>query len=46
MKNAGTDAYGIEYADDSVKFCNDHDLKVSKFYIDNENDILVLNVRI
>ena len=40
MKDAGTNAYGIEYADDSVNLCNDNGLEVSKFYIDSEDDIL------
>ena len=40
MKEAGADTYGIEYADDSVAYCRERDLQVSKFYIENEDDIL------
>ncbi len=40
MKDTGTDAYGIEYADDSVKHCKENGLQVSKFYIEDKSDQL------
>lgn len=40
MKDAGTDAYGIEYSDDSVQFCRDQGLQVEKDYILYAHDLL------
>tara|TARA_Y100000310_G_scaffold69533_1_gene65057 strand:- start:3906 stop:5102 length:1197 start_codon:yes stop_codon:yes gene_type:complete len=40
MKNAGADAYGIEYNNESVEYCKKNNLNVSKFYIENEDDII------
>ena len=40
MKKTGADVYGIEYSDESVKYCRENDLKVNKFYIKNNNDLL------
>ena len=40
MKKAGADTYGIEYSDESVEYCRENDLKVSKLYIENNNDLL------
>ena len=40
MKKTGADVYGIEYSDESVEYCRENDLKVSKFYIENNNDLL------
>jgi len=34
MKGTGVDAYGIEFLDESVEFCNSQGLKVYKEYID------------
>ena len=34
MKDAGADVCGIEYADDSVEYCNKQGLNVSKHYIE------------
>ena len=38
MKKAGTDAYGIEYSDESVQYCLENNLKVEKLYIEKEDD--------
>lgn len=40
MKDAGTDAYGIEYSDESVKFCREQGLEVDKDYILYAHDLL------
>jgi 2-polyprenyl-3-methyl-5-hydroxy-6-metoxy-1,4-benzoquinol methylase len=38
MKQAGADAYGIEYSDESVDYCRKSDLKVEKLYLEGEDD--------
>jgi len=38
MKNAGTDAYGTEYSEESAKQCLKENLKVSRIYLDSEED--------
>jgi 2-polyprenyl-3-methyl-5-hydroxy-6-metoxy-1,4-benzoquinol methylase len=38
MKQAGADAYGIEYSDESVDYCRKNDLKVEKLYLEGEDD--------
>jgi len=40
MKSANTDAHGLEYADDSVEYCNEKGLKVAKYYIEDKNSKL------
>ena len=35
------DAYGIEYADDAVEFCQKNGLKVSKGFIENSTDNII-----
>ena len=38
MNEFNIDGYGIEYAEDSVKYCVDNGLKVSKQFIETKND--------
>ena len=37
MKNSGADAYGIEFSNKSVEYCQNQNLLVNKYYIDKEN---------
>ena len=40
MREAETEAFGIEYGDESVAACRAEGLSVLKFYIENETDII------
>ena len=40
MRDAGTDAYGIEYSSESVEHCKKENLNVTKNYIEKENERL------
>lgn len=40
MRDAGTNAYGLEYSNESVRFCKDKGLDVFETYIEKLSDVL------